>query len=76
MPPSSIGEVTELPKTLKLALMYLLKHAEALKIRFGSALHKEIDIHEIVMIPGIAGRKPIPVSVKNLAIIIEERAKE
>jgi len=52
------------------------EHAEALKIRFGSALHKEIDINEIVMIPGIAGRKPSPVSVKNLAIIIEERIKE
>ena len=52
------------------------EHAEALKIRFGSALHKEIDINEIVMIPGIAGRKPSPVSVKNVAIIIEERIKE
>ena len=52
------------------------EHAEALKIRFGSALHKEIDINEIVMIPGIAGRKPSPVSVKNVAIIIEERMKE
>lgn len=52
------------------------EHAEALKIRFGSALHKEIDMNEIVMIPGIAGRKPNPVSVKNLAIIIEERIKE
>lgn len=52
------------------------EHAEALKTRFGSALHKEIDINEIVMIPGIAGRKPSPVSVKNLAIIIEERIKE
>ena len=28
------------------------------------------------MIPGIAGRKATPVSVKNLAIIIEERLKE
>jgi cell division protein FtsA len=28
------------------------------------------------MIPGIAGRKPSPVSVKNLAIVIEERIKE
>jgi cell division protein FtsA len=52
------------------------EHAEALKIRFGSALHKEIDINEIVMIPGIAGRKPSPISVKNVAIIIEERIKE
>jgi cell division protein FtsA len=61
---------------IKIGLDVSAEHAEALKVRFGSALHKEIDIHEIVMIPGIAGRKPIPVSVKNLAIIIEERAKE
>ncbi len=61
---------------IKIGLDVSGEHAEALKVRFGSALHKEIDIHEIVMIPGIAGRKPIPVSVKNLAIIIEERAKE
>jgi cell division protein FtsA len=61
---------------IKIGLEVSAEHAEALKVRFGSALHKEIDIHEIVMIPGIAGRKPIPVSVKNLAIIIEERAKE
>ena len=61
---------------IKIGLEVSADHAEALKVRFGSALHKEIDIHEIVMIPGIAGRKPIPVSVKNLAIIIEERAKE
>lgn len=61
---------------IKIGLDISYEHAEALKSRFGSALHKEIDINEIVMIPGIAGRKPTPVSVKNLAIIVEERMKE
>jgi cell division protein FtsA len=35
-----------------------------------------IESGEVVMIPGIAGRKATTVSVKNLAIIIEERLKE
>jgi cell division protein FtsA len=47
-----------------------------LKVRFGSAIQKDIPINEVVMIPGISGRKATPVSVKNLAIIIEERLKE
>ena len=51
-------------------------HAETLKVRFGSAIQKDIPVSEVVMIPGIAGRKATPVSVKNLAIIIEERLKE
>jgi cell division protein FtsA len=51
-------------------------HAETLKVRFGSAIQKDIPVSEVVMIPGIAGRKSTPVSVKNLAIIMEERLKE
>jgi cell division protein FtsA len=51
-------------------------YAETLKVRFGSAIQKDIPVSEVVMIPGIAGRKATPVSVKNLAIIIEERLKE
>lgn len=52
------------------------EHAEALKTRFGSAQSKEIDVNEVVMIPGIGGRKAQPVSVKNVAIILEERLRE
>jgi cell division protein FtsA len=61
---------------IQIGLNVSLEHAEILKTKFGSALSKEIDINEVVMIPGIAGRKPTPISVKNLAIIIEERLKE
>lgn len=51
-------------------------HAETIKIKFGSALSKEVDYNEVIMVPGIAGRAPYPVSARNLAIIIEERIKE
>ncbi|MHA8070584.1 cell division protein FtsA [Aquirufa ecclesiirivi] len=61
---------------IRIGLNVSLENAEALKTTFGSAISKLIDINEVVMIPGIAGRKPTPVSVKNLAIIVEERLKE
>jgi cell division protein FtsA len=61
---------------IKVGLDVTLEHAEALKVNFGSALQKLIEINEVVMIPGMAGRKPTPISVRNLAIIIEERMKE
>ncbi len=51
-------------------------HAETIKIKFGSALSREVDYNEVIMVPGIAGRAPHPVSARNLAIIIEERMKE
>ena len=61
---------------LRVGLDVTVEHAEALKTRFGTALHRLIDLNEVVLIPGIAGRKPTPISVKNVAIIIEERMKE
>ncbi len=51
-------------------------HAETIKIKFGSALSKEVDYNEVIMVPGIAGRAPYPISARSLAIIIEERIKE
>jgi cell division protein FtsA len=61
---------------LRVGLDVTTEHAEALKTRFGTALHRLIDLNEVVLSPGIAGRKPTPISVKNVAIIIEERMKE
>lgn len=61
---------------IQVGLDVTAEHAEDLKTKFGSAINKLIDMNEVVLIPGIAGRKPTPVSVKNLAIIIEERMKE
>ena len=50
--------------------------AEALKVKFGSALATESKVEEIVSIPGLKGRPPKEISVKNLAHIIQARMEE
>tara|TARA_R110002049_G_scaffold6899_4_gene41984 strand:+ start:1323 stop:2615 length:1293 start_codon:yes stop_codon:yes gene_type:complete len=50
--------------------------AELLKIKFGSALANESQENEIVSIPGLRGREPKEISIKNLANIIQCRLEE
>ncbi len=50
--------------------------AELLKVKFGSALANENQENEIVSIPGLRGRSPKEISVKNLANIIQARLEE
>lgn len=50
--------------------------AELLKIKFGSALASENSDNEIVSIPGLRGRPPKEISLKNLASIIQARMEE
>lgn len=50
--------------------------AEMLKIRFGSALASESKENEIVSIPGLRGREPKEISLKNLANIIQARMED
>jgi len=50
--------------------------AEMLKLRFGSALASESKENEIVSIPGLRGREPKEISLKNLAHIIQARAED
>lgn len=50
--------------------------AELLKMKFGSALASENKENEIVSIPGLRGREPKEISVKNLAHIIQARMEE
>ncbi len=52
------------------------KQAEQLKIKFGSALPTESSENEIVSIPGLRGREPKEISVKNLSKIIKARLEE
>ncbi len=52
------------------------KDAELLKIRFGSALPSENKDSEIVSIPGLRGRDPKEISLKNLSKIIKARVEE
>ncbi|MCE2846038.1 MAG: cell division protein FtsA [Sphingobacteriales bacterium] len=50
--------------------------AELLKTKFGSALSRQMKDNEIVSIPGLRGREPKEISVKNLASIIQARMEE
>jgi len=50
--------------------------AEQLKVRFGSALADENKENEIVCVPGLRGREPKEISIKNLAFIIQARMEE
>jgi cell division protein FtsA len=52
------------------------KHAEELKVKFGSALANENREEEIVAIPGLRGRPPKEISIRNLANIIQARMEE
>jgi cell division protein FtsA len=50
--------------------------AELLKLKFGSALASENQENEIVCIPGLRGRPPKEIAVKNLSHIIQARMEE
>ena len=52
------------------------KHAEELKIKFGSSLASENKDEEVVAIPGLRGRPPKEITLKNLASIIQARMEE
>ena len=52
------------------------KQAELLKIKFGSAWPGENKETEIVSIPGLRGRDPKEISLKNLSRIIHARCTE
>ncbi|MEN9400317.1 MAG: cell division protein FtsA [Bacteroidota bacterium] len=52
------------------------RHAESLKVKFGSALASQSQDNEVVCIPGLKGRDPKEITVKNLASIIQARMEE
>ncbi|CAG5085680.1 cell division protein FtsA [Parvicella tangerina] len=52
------------------------KHAEQLKTKFGTALPLASQENEVVCIPGLRGRDPKEISVKNLSNIINARLSE
>lgn len=54
----------------------LLKQADLLKAKFGCALADIAPDNKIITIPGISGREPKEISVKNLAGIIQARMEE
>jgi cell division protein FtsA len=68
------GEV--ITNDIKMGCAILGHQAELLKTRFGSALAAENKENEVVCIPGLKGRDPKEISVKNLAHIIQCRMEE
>tara|TARA_B100000989_G_scaffold119776_1_gene88299 strand:- start:8946 stop:10205 length:1260 start_codon:yes stop_codon:yes gene_type:complete len=61
---------------IKTGLSILEKQAELLKIKFGSAMQNDEHDNVMVSIPGLRGRDPKEISVKNLTEIITARMKE
>lgn len=54
----------------------MASHAEKLKVKYGSALSKEVYDNRIIAVPGLKGRKPKEISEKNLSRIIQARVEE
>ena len=52
------------------------RHAENLKVRFGSAFASESKEHEVVCIPGLKGKDPKEITLRNLAKIIQSRMED
>ncbi len=65
-----------LTKDIELGCKILPQQAELLKTKYGNADPSTVRINEVVSVPGLPGRLPKDVLLKNVAIIIEERIKE
>lgn len=61
---------------IKIGCSILERQAEALKMKFGSALADEAQENKVVTIPGISGRPSKEISFKSLAHIIQSRMEE
>ena len=63
-------------KDIKEGCAILQRHAEQLKLQYGSALGDIAPEDKVVAIPGISGREPKEISFKSLAYIIQSRMEE
>jgi cell division protein FtsA len=61
---------------IKIGCTIMEKQAELVKIKYGSAWPAENKDNEIVSIPGLRGREPKEISLKNLSKIIHSRVIE
>lgn len=68
------GEI--ITEDIKTGCSIIKKYAEDLKVKFGSALASESRAEEVVAIPGLKGRQPKEITLKNLAHIIQARMEE
>jgi cell division protein FtsA len=68
------GEI--ITEDIKTGCAIMKKHAEDLKVKFGSTLARENRNEEVVAIPGLRGRPPKEITLRNLASIIQARMEE
>ncbi len=68
------GEI--ITEDVKEGCSIIKRYAEDLKVKFGSALAEQNSDNEVVSIPGLRGRPPKEITLKNLAGIIEARLEE
>lgn len=68
------GEI--ITEDIKEGCAIIKKHAEQLKLKFGSAMSSENRDEEIISIPSTRGKMPKEISMKNLASIIQARMEE
>ncbi|RLD91529.1 MAG: cell division protein FtsA [Bacteroidetes bacterium] len=68
------GEI--ITEDVKEGCSIIKRYAEELKLKFGSALAEKNSDNEVVAIPGLRGRPPKEITLKNLANIIEARLKD
>lgn len=61
---------------IKTGCTIMKKHAEQLKVKFGTAMPMDKQENEIVCIPGLSGRPSKEISVRNLSSIINARMSE
>jgi len=61
---------------VKEAFTILQRHAEKLKIEYGTAVGSLAPENKVVSVPGINGREPKEISFKNLSKIIQARMEE
>lgn len=61
---------------IKTGCTIMRKQAEALKVKFGSALPQDSQNNDIICIPGFRNRQPKEISMRNLAHIINARMEE
>ncbi|MBI5541638.1 MAG: cell division protein FtsA [Bacteroidia bacterium] len=65
-----------LTSDVKSAYNILERHAEELKMQFGSALAEATGDDEIVTVPGVSGRNAKEISQKSLANVLQARMEE
>lgn len=65
-----------LTSDVKSAYNILERHAEELKVQFGSALAEATGDDEIVTVPGVSGRNAKEISQKSLANVLQARMEE